>query len=111
MQSTSKRPINFKIKTDELQSFAKKFRLTEREMDVFFLLASKTINSTDLGKQLGVSHHTVSNHLKNIFQKTNTGNKAELLAMFICDLLVRGKDLRETESPVMIHAIATSEAV
>ena len=96
MHAPSKRPLNVRVKVEELNRFSKHYRLTEREMDVFSLLASKVINSSELGKQLGVSHHTVSNHLKNIFHKTSTGNKAELLALFIGEIL--GTDVLNTSN-------------
>ena len=86
---TNKRVNGKCIKTTQLATFAETNKLTERETEVFVLLANKIVSSVDLGKELGVSHHTISNHLKNIFQKTNTGNKAELLAAFINTMLIQ----------------------
>lgn len=80
---TNKRVNGKCIKSAQLVTFAEQNKLTERETEVFVLLANNVVSSADLGKELGVSHHTISNHLKNIFHKTNTGNKAELLAAFI----------------------------
>jgi len=109
----TKRPIDVSIKTEQLVTFAKRNGFTERETDVFLLLASKVINSTDLGKKMGVSHHTVSNHLKNIFQKTKVGNKAELLAMFICDVITRQSEQpgASLADPVNVQVVKATEAV
>lgn len=56
--------------------------LTEREKEVLALLVHGHSNST-IGKQLGISPHTVKNHLRSIFGKldVNTRTAAARLAM------------------------------
>lgn len=49
--------------------------LTEREVDVLRLVATGASNQ-DVAAQLNLSVHTVKDHLKNIFQKLNSDNRA-----------------------------------
>ena len=55
------------------------YGLTERERQVTrqVLMGSST---TELARQLGMSPHTVQQHLKNIFDKTDVGSRGELVA-------------------------------
>ena len=50
--------------------------LSVREMEVLGLLA-KGIRLADIGKQLGISHHTAGDHVKNIYKKLNINSRAE----------------------------------
>jgi len=50
--------------------------LSAREMEVLGFLA-KGIRLVDIAKQLGISHHTVGDHVKNIYRKLNINSRAE----------------------------------
>lgn len=50
--------------------------LSAREMEVLAFLA-KGIRLVDIAKQLGISHHTVGDHVKNIYRKLNINSRAE----------------------------------
>jgi DNA-binding CsgD family transcriptional regulator len=64
---------------DRLVVFARACGLTPRETAVVRELAAGT-DSRRLARRLGVSEHTVQDHLKAIFVKTGTGSRLELLA-------------------------------
>jgi len=63
--------------------FASKYRLSARETDVFRCLLQSSTTAEEIGVKLGVSRNTIRNHFQNIFGKTNTASKTELLAEFI----------------------------
>lgn len=50
--------------------------LSTREMEVLGYLA-KGIRMADIAEQLGISHHTVGDHVKNIYRKLNIKSRAE----------------------------------
>lgn len=50
--------------------------LSAREMEVLKLLA-KGIRITDIALELRISHHTVGDHVKNIYRKLNISSRAE----------------------------------
>lgn len=50
--------------------------LSARELEVIKLLA-KGIRLADIATQLGISHHTVGDHVKNIYRKLNINSRAE----------------------------------
>lgn len=50
--------------------------LSEREKEVLGLLA-KGLRLVDIAKALGISHHTVGDHVKSIYRKLNIGSRAE----------------------------------
>ncbi len=66
-----------------VEQYARSFRLTEREMEVFYHLVNRTVSPGELGKKLNISLHTVNNHLKKILEKTESDSKTELLADFL----------------------------
>jgi DNA-binding NarL/FixJ family response regulator len=66
-----------------VEQYARSFHLTERETEVFYHLANRTVSPAALGKKLEISLHTVNNHLKKILEKTNSDSKTELLADFL----------------------------
>ena len=66
----------------ELQEFSKLNQFSRRESDIFRLLANRVTTSDQIGKVLGLSPNTVSNHFKNLLQKSETNSKTELLALF-----------------------------
>lgn len=70
------------------------YGLTERERQLVrqVLMGGST---TDLARQLGMSPHTVQQHLKNIFAKTDASSRGELVAKIYFDCYEwRGRDNR-----------------
>lgn len=67
----------------EITGFMLHCRLSKREADIVLSLIRNVTNSEEIGKSLGISTHTVNNHLKSIFEKTDTKSKTEILASFL----------------------------
>ena len=67
----------------EIDGFAFANKLSPRETDIIISLIRSITNSEDIAKTLSISTHTVNNHLKNIFEKTKTNSKTEILASFL----------------------------
>lgn len=61
-----------------LSSAALRFGLTRREMDVLRLLA-RNRSSAEIARELCIAESTVSDHLKNLFRKTGSSRRTELL--------------------------------
>ena len=71
------------------------YGLTEREQQVTreVLLGGST---TELARQLSMSPHTVQQHLKNIFDKTEVNSRGELVAKIWFDCYqLRARDNRD----------------
>jgi DNA-binding NarL/FixJ family response regulator len=51
-------------------------QLTQRERDVLGLLA-QGVHIAEIGSTLGISRHTVGDHVKNIYRKLNISSRAE----------------------------------
>ncbi|HEK1009149.1 TPA: helix-turn-helix transcriptional regulator [Pseudomonas putida] len=51
--------------------------ITEREHDVIHFL-SKGLTNKEIGQQLGISQHTVRDHLSSVFKKLNIHSRLEL---------------------------------
>ena len=72
--------------------------LSGREAQVFSLLTKGSTSSGEIAEALGVSRNTVRNHFQNIFYKTRTNSKTDLLAQFICGVFGDAADsIRGTE--------------
>ena len=67
----------------EIDSYSSFFKLSRRETEVVVALIRNITNSVEIAKTLAISTHTVNNHLKNIFEKTGTSSKTEILATFL----------------------------
>ena len=46
------------------------YKLSNREMEICECV-SRGLDNKQIGKELGISEHTVKTHLKNIYKKTN----------------------------------------
>jgi DNA-binding NarL/FixJ family response regulator len=79
-KSVNRGPIAFE---EESESFSASFKLSKREYDVVLTLINNVTNSEEIAKKLEISTHTVNNHLKSIFEKTDTKSKTEVLACFL----------------------------
>ena len=64
-----------------LDSVKEQYHLTARELETLRRLLSNQ-RVTVIARELGLSPHTVRNHLKALFRKTQTGSQAELIARF-----------------------------
>ncbi len=89
---------NFTALIDE---FGKSFSLTERETEITHLLAKKIVLPEKIANELGISVNTVNNHLKKLFAKTGTNNKADLLAAIIL-FLNKNKNSKQKKLKVLI---------
>lgn len=67
----------------EIEGFTAKTKLSRRESDIVVSLIRNITNSEEIAKSLGISTHTVNNHLKSIFEKTSTKSKTEILSSFL----------------------------
>ena len=73
-------PIHVKIDTFENKAYLKQEYesgiLSARTLVV--TLFDSGLDNKQIGKQLGISEHTVKTHLRNIYSKTNTHNRTNL---------------------------------
>ena len=63
-----------------LESFCTRHRLTPREEDVVQLLL-EGLTTSDMADRLGISLHTVRDHLKRLYRKTGVRSRSELLSL------------------------------
>ncbi len=64
-----------------LEKFIEKKKITKREKEIIQLILDGKGNQ-DIEEILYVSHHTVKNHIYNIFQKLAIKNKGQLISLF-----------------------------
>ena len=64
--------------TNKDDTFLLKHKISDREMEVVRLIAAG-LNSEEIAKKLFLSEHTVKTHRKNILEKLNLSNTAELV--------------------------------
>ena len=62
-----------------VDNYAAQHRLSPREQEVLRLLV-QGYDTTGLADRLGISPHTVRDHLKNVFRKTSNRSRSELLS-------------------------------
>ena len=65
--------------TSKNDVFLLKHKISERELDVVRLIA-EGLNSEEIAKKLFLSEHTIKTHRKNILEKLNLNNTAELVS-------------------------------
>lgn len=72
--------------------------LTNREAEVLDLLASGKLNR-EIACQLGVTHHTVEQHLKSIYRKLNVSNRVQACAIYwqVCGKITDSRNGNKTE--------------
>ncbi len=73
----------------ELDRFAARHKLTNREHDVLFLLVTGIGTVPDIAEQLELSQNTVHNHFKNMFRRTSTNTKSALIGLFVKEAMER----------------------
>ncbi|WP_277588990.1 response regulator transcription factor [Pseudomonas chlororaphis] len=59
-----------------------KLRITGREHDVICLLANGWSNK-QIGQQLGISNHTVRDHVSSMIRKLNVASRVELAVLAV----------------------------
>jgi DNA-binding CsgD family transcriptional regulator len=67
----------------EIKSFCSKSTLTPRETEIVALLAEGVVRIKDIAERLKLSPNTVNNHVNNVFAKTGTRSKSELLSRLL----------------------------
>lgn len=78
--------------SQSLKRFGLETNLSPREMEIMGVMIREITQSEDIALELTISTHTVNNHLKNIFEKTKSRSKTDVLAKFFAyatRLLVR----------------------
>lgn len=75
-----------------LKNFAERHQISRRETDVIEAILNEHSNIKDIANQLELSPSTVNNHLNNIYDKTNTSSKAELVSKILSEVVSRYKD-------------------
>ncbi len=63
-----------------LPLLAAAYHLTPREQELLQVLAAG-VSTTAAARELGISPHTVKDHLKNLYRKTGTRSRSELLGL------------------------------
>ena len=61
-----------------MQQLGDKFQLSAREVEILDLLLKGKSNK-DMERDLFISHHTVRNHVHNIYQKLNISSRLQLM--------------------------------
>lgn len=73
------RPIRLETFADpRMQQFRNQFQLSTREGEVLDLLLKGKSNK-DIERELFISHHTVRNHVHNIYQKLSVSSRLQLM--------------------------------
>lgn len=67
--------------TEKLIQRISQFDLSKREAEIFSLVIER-LSTNEIAEKLFLSQNTVKFHIKNIFQKTNTGSRRELIDQF-----------------------------
>jgi DNA-binding NarL/FixJ family response regulator len=65
------------------------YGLTEREVEIVTLLA-RGLRTKDIAAELTLSSHTVRDHIKTIFDKTDVSSRGELVARLFSEHLLDG---------------------
>lgn len=81
-------------KSYEVKEFLNQYKISDRESDVFLLLANGVTTTNEISEILHLSPNTISNHLNSLLAKTNSKNKSELLSSF---LRLNARKLNETK--------------
>ncbi|MDD9940388.1 MAG: helix-turn-helix transcriptional regulator [Myxococcales bacterium] len=67
--------------------FARAHGLTQRECDIFSLLVEGVGSASGLAQALRISENTINNHFKNLYRRTGTNSRTELMSLFIRESL------------------------
>jgi len=75
-------PKKPKVEEETTKKVSKEFGLSEREVEVVDAILLG-LNNPEVGKQLYISENTVKRHMNNIFRKTGTKSRYEMIALFL----------------------------
>jgi DNA-binding CsgD family transcriptional regulator len=64
----------------QVDIFSSNYGLSRREQEVVHLLV-QGLTTVAMADQLGISPHTVRDHLKHLYRKTKTNSRSELLSL------------------------------
>jgi len=85
----AERPPSWSLSNSEWQSVAILLGLSDRQLRIAQCLFDG-FDETSIGKELGVSHHTVHTHLIRLYRRLSVGNKSDLLVrVFLAHLSAR----------------------
>jgi len=73
---------SLKVEEETTRTICDEYDLSEREREVVDAIL-QGLNNPDVGKQLYISENTVKRHMNNIFRKTGTKSRYELIALFM----------------------------
>ncbi len=73
--------ITEKTVFNKTQTIVEKYQLSKRETEVL-ILCSTGLTNPEIAKKLFIQLETVKFHMKNIFFKTGTKKRAEVILMF-----------------------------
>lgn len=65
----------------KLASFAQRYELTSREIDILHCL-SDNLSDSEIAQKLYISKNTVRFHISNILKKTNTNSRTEIINIY-----------------------------
>ena len=68
-------------------AFADRYGLTKRECEIVMLLVSEGGSAASIAERLQLSRHTIHNHFKNVFRRTESESRAALMSRFILEML------------------------
>ena len=74
--------INTGLITRSSEEIFNKYNISVREKEVVEMIINGKSNK-EIESQLFISHHTVKNHIYNIFQKTGVKSRSQLIRLFI----------------------------
>ena len=104
-------PLNLRAETGiEVRAFADRFGLSRRETELMDILVNRSTGSDAIARHMGVSQNTVRNHFQNLFHKTGTRSKTDLMAGFIRSIFhapVTTRDRRERPTLTVLHVVDT----
>ena len=70
------------VKPDRMGLFIERFALTPREKDILSDLLKNDDNMNKVAERVGVSERAAYRHLNNIYQKTGTTSRLQLMRLF-----------------------------
>ena len=80
--ATPAEPNKPKVEEETTKKICEEFGLSERETEVVDAIL-QGLNNPEVGKQLYISENTVKRHMNNIFRKTGTKSRYEMIALFL----------------------------
>ena len=81
----AKSPASDVSSGDRMAMFTRKYRLTNRESEVFKLLITRDEKGDDMAKELGVSRRGFVSITSSIYKKTDTGSRVALLQKYMSE--------------------------